>query len=181
MEVSAAPITFDGKPAVQFIARDITERKRLAEALAQERNLLRTMIDALPDFIYVKDGEHRFQLSNLANARLLGIASPERLVGKTDFDFFPPELAAEYLVTEQAVLKDGQPLIDVEERLFDQAGGERWQFTTQIPLRDLEGKVIGLVGVGHDITERKRADEALRESEERFRSLVEESPDSIGI
>ncbi len=166
---------------LEDLKKEMATRQQAEESLAFERSLLRTLIDNLPDFIYVKDTEHRYLLSNLANARLLGLDSPEQALGKTDFELFPRELAVQYLVTEQAVIQSGQPLVDVEEPLFDQAGNPRWQSTTQAPLRDAQGKVIGIVGIGHEITERKRTLEALQQSEERFRRAVLDSPFPIMI
>jgi PAS domain S-box-containing protein len=143
---------------LENLQKEMQTRKQAEEGLACEHNLLRTLIDNLPDFIYAKDVQHRYLLCNVANARQSGLDSPEHIVGKTDFDFFPPELAARYLATEQKVIHRGLPLIDVEEPLFDRAGNVRWQTTTQAPLRDHQGKVIGLVGISRDITERKRAE-----------------------
>jgi PAS domain S-box-containing protein len=166
---------------LEDLKKEMATRQQAEKALDFERNLLRTLIDNLPDFIYVKDTEHRYLLSNMANTCLLGLDSPEQTLGKTDFEFFPRELAVQYLVTEQAVIQSGQPLVDVEEPLFDPAGNPRWQSTTQAPLRDAQGKVIGIVGIGHEITEHKRTLEALRQSEERFRRAVLDSPFPIMI
>ncbi|MCX6031717.1 MAG: GAF domain-containing protein, partial [Chloroflexi bacterium] len=134
----------------------------LAE-LAQERNLLRTLIDNLPDTIYAKDTEARFILNNAAQLRTLGVSSPEASLGKSDFDFHPPELAARYYADDQAVIASGQPLLAREEPVRDQTTGAVAQkLTTKVPLRDAEGRVVGLVGIGRDITELKEAQAAER-------------------
>ena len=138
------------------ISRDISDRKRVEEALARERNLLRSLIDNVPDYIYVKDTESRFITCNPSLARLMGIATPDELAGKTDFDFYPHELAAKYFADEQAIFQSDQPLLEHEEPVVDVAGNPGWISTTKVPLRDAQGKVFGLVGMGRDITERKR-------------------------
>jgi PAS domain S-box-containing protein len=159
--------------AVAFIVHDLTEHKQAEEALAQERSLLRMLIDNLPDLIYVKDSQSRFVVVNQAQARLLGGTTPDEVLGKSDFDFFPHELAQKYYADEQAILQSGQPLISVEEPTTDTAGHKKWLTTTKVPLRDSNGQVMGLVGVGRDITEHKQAEESLRESEEKYRTILE--------
>lgn len=132
------------------------------EALSAETELLRTILVSLPSFIYVKDLESRFVLSNPAHLRVLGCSSLEQALGKTDRDFFPPEQAARYLKDEEELLKTGQVLLNREEPVTC-AGGERlWGLTTKVPLRDKDGKIFGLVGVTRDITDRKDAEENLR-------------------
>jgi PAS domain S-box-containing protein len=161
--------------------RDISERKRVEEALANERNVLRTLIDNLPDNIFVKDVDSRFVVSNLAHARLLRAKTPDEIVGKTDFDIFPPELAGSYYADEQAVIQSGQPLLNREERTIDPEGKTRWYLTTKVPLRDDQGKVVGLAGVNRDITERKRVEEALANERNVLRTLIDNLPDNIFI
>ena len=162
-ELTITPVRDKAGEVSHFIAikQDITDRKRAEETLAHERNLLRTLINHLPCFIYVKDAQNRYLLSNIANARLLGLASPEDTLGKTDRDFFPAELAAEYWANERKVLETGRAQIEMEERIVSKPGEQRWQATTQVPLRDSQGVIIGLVGIGRDITERKRAEEEI--------------------
>jgi len=140
---------------------DITERKRMEEALAEERNLLRTLIDNLPDPIYTKDTEGRYLINNTAHMRFLGAKTPEEVVGKSVFEFYPQELAAQYYADDQEVIRSGQPLLRREEQSVDRAGNRVWFLTTKVPLRDRDGKVVGLVGIARDITERKLAEEAL--------------------
>jgi PAS domain S-box-containing protein len=161
------------------VSRDITERKRAEAVLAQERNLLRTLIDNLPDYIFVKDAQSRFVLNNRAHLALLKAATQAEVVGKTDGDIFPSEIAARYYADEQAVLRSGEPLVNREESTVDPAGRVRWLLTTKVPLRDEQGKITGLVGVSRDITERKRAEETLRQSEEKSRILFEQAGDII--
>jgi PAS domain S-box-containing protein len=147
-------------------ARDITDRKTTEDALARERNLLRTLMDNLPDHIFVKDTASRFITANAATLRSLGAPSLEEVLGKTDFDFLPPELAGQYFGDEQAVCRSGQPLLNREELLIDPSGQRKWLLTTKVPLRDGNGAVVGLVGMSHDITERKRMEEEWRKAKE---------------
>jgi PAS domain S-box-containing protein len=150
------------------IVQDITDRKRIEEALAEERNLLRTLIDNLPDHVYVKDIEGRFLLANKAVAQTIGVITPDELIGKTDFDFsYPQELAEQYYVNEQRVIESGQPLFNQEEPNFNrESGAPIWFLTTLIPFLDSQGNPVGIVGIARDITERKRMEEELRQAKE---------------
>ncbi len=148
------------------ITRDITELKEAEVALARERDLLRTLMDNLPDLIFVKDARGRFITINAALQSILGVAQLEDVVGKTDADFSPPELAAQYAADDQQVLTSGGPLTDREERHIDPDGDELWLLTSKIPIRDMDGTVSGLVGIGRNITKRKRAEEELRTAKE---------------
>ena len=150
---------------------DITQRKMMEEELVNERNLLRTLIDNLPDVVYAKDLEGRFIIKNLLDARQMGASSPEETVGKTDFDYYSPELAAQYYADDQAVFHSGQPLVNREEPIVDATGRSGWVLTTKVPLRGPQGKVIGLVGIGHDITERKQAEERIQHQLQRLAAL----------
>jgi PAS domain S-box-containing protein len=161
---TAAP--FIEQRLIYAAARDITERKATEEALSRERNLLRTLMDNLPDHIFVKDAASRFVTANAATLRSLGAARLEDVVGKTDFDFLRRELAEKYFQDEQAVCGTGLPLVNREELLIVPSGGEKWLLTTKVPLRDGTGEVIGLVGMSHDITERKRMEEQWRQAKE---------------
>jgi PAS domain S-box-containing protein len=152
---------------------DITDRKRADEALAEERNLLRTLINNLPDLIYVKDTESQYLVSNTAHMRFLGATTPEEVVGKSVFELFPQELAEQYYTDDQKVIQSGQPLLKREERSVDEKGNSVWNLTTKVPLQDSYGKIMGIVGIARDITERKRVEEALRESEKKYRTILE--------
>jgi PAS domain S-box-containing protein len=142
-----------------------SQRQDLATALAHERTLLRTMIDLIPAFIYAKDVGSRFIAMNAALARNMGTV-PADAIGKTDFDFHKPELAKKFYSDEQALIKSGTAIIDLEEPGFDaQTGMARTVRTSKVPLRDENGEVIGIIGVGFDITERKVAEQRLAASE----------------
>lgn len=139
-------------------------------------SMLRTLIDNLPDLIYVKDVDGRFLLANIAVARLMGAKSPGELLGKNDFDFHPKELATHYHEDEQAVIRSGEPLLAREEECRDPAGNLMHLQTTKIPLRDAKGAVTGLVGIGRDITQRvteaRALDGAVRESREVIQAVL---------
>ncbi|MDA1054038.1 MAG: PAS domain-containing protein [Planctomycetota bacterium] len=139
------------------ISRDITEYKRAQANLARERDLLKTIIDNVPDLIFIKDRAGRFVAVNAAMLRVLDVETEDEVIGKTDFDFSPPELAANYVADDQLVMRSGQAMIDHEEYAPDPAGNEVWLLTTKVPLRDEHGTVTGLVGIGRNITNRKRA------------------------
>ena len=123
----------------------------------------RTLIDIMPDRIYAKDRQSRFILANRAVARLMGKKGPEELIGKSDFDFYPPEIAADYLAVERKIFETGEPLIALEQFVPNLPGGEPgWLQTTKVPLRDFEGEVIGLVGIARDVTLRKRGEDEIK-------------------
>jgi len=171
-------------PAVAGVvinARDVTERKAAAAELAGERDLLRSVMELLPDAVFVKDAAGRFVRINRAAASLYGCADPADAIGKTDFDFYPEALARGFAADERPVLERGEPLLN---RLAQQAGeGEaaRWTLASKVPLRDSAGQVVGLVGVTRDVTDLTRAEEELRRSEARFRSLIVNATDLISI
>jgi PAS domain S-box-containing protein len=141
------------------------ERRNLSDALAHERNVLRTMIDLMPAFIYAKDAHSRFTACNKLVANRMGV-EPEELIGKTDFDFFPREMAEKFFNDEQALIQSGKPLLDCEEIAYDKTRGmDRVILTSKVPLRDANGNLTGIVGTGLDITDRKAAEERMASSD----------------
>lgn len=144
------------------LRHEIRERTRAENALIEERNLLRALIDHLPDYMYVKNTQTQFLIANNAIVRLVGARTIHEVIGKTDFDFYPHDLAERYYTDEQQVLSSGQPLINREEPVMNFQNEEiEWLRTTKIPFRDSQGKILGLVGISHDITELKHAHKLL--------------------
>jgi sigma-B regulation protein RsbU (phosphoserine phosphatase) len=160
------------------IGRDITKRKQVEETLDQERRLLRTLIDNLPDAIYAKDTTGRKTLANLADLKNLHFKTEAETIGKTDFDLFPRELAERLHADDQKVIQ-GQSVINREEYFLDDEGREHWLLTSKLPLHDQDGKIIGLVGINRDITEHKLAEDKLAYEQELFQTLLDNLPDTI--
>jgi PAS domain S-box-containing protein len=154
-----------------LLAAVIAERQQAEAAIASERRLLRTLIDTLPDRIYMKDAAGRYIITNAANLQWLGASTLENVIGKTVFDFFPAPLASLYDADDQQVLQSGQPIFDREGPLLESAGQQYSYWTTKVPLRDSHGTIIGVVGVSRDMTEYKRTTAALQESQERLAAM----------
>jgi PAS domain S-box-containing protein len=134
---------------------------------------LRTLIDNLPNsHIFVKDTHSRFITTNAAHLKTIGAKILEDVIGKTDFDLFPQELAAQYYADEQEVIRSGQPLINREELVIDKAGNRRWLLTTKAPLRDSSNSVVGIVGMSRDITDLKGAYALLEQRNKELQSFV---------
>ena len=143
--------------------------------LENERKMLRALIDNIPDCMYVKDAEGRFVLANAQLAHSLGIDDPQLLIGKTDFDFYPEQLAKTFRDDELGVMLSGQSLFEHEEVGIDATANIVPILTTKVPLRDGKGKITGIAAVSRDISERKRSEEALREAELKYRSMFNEA------
>jgi PAS domain S-box-containing protein len=146
----------DRRTGIQVTARDITERKKFAESLAREKNLLATLIDHLPDHVFVKDRGGRYVLTNNAHTQFHGATSRELIIGKTTDEMLPPDLAKRSLDQDRLVLTDGGNVFDEEVLSKDNHGNPRWLSITKVPLKDQAGGVIGVVGIGRDVTERKK-------------------------
>ena len=128
-----------------------------------EHTLLQALSENVPHRIYAKDVQGRFVFANAAVARGMGVSSPGELLGRTDFDFYPPELASEYTRQEEEVLRHGRPILNLEEcvqyLLLDE---QAWLVTTKVPVRDDSGQIIGLVGINYEVTAQKSAELALQ-------------------
>lgn len=144
------------------VTRDATAAKLAEERLREERNLLRTIIDHLPARVYVKDPESRYLLNNVAHLHMLGLASQEHVTGRTILDFFPNERGRQAFADDRQVLETGTPILNQEKSDFGLGSQLHWSLTTKVPLRDVNNRIIGLVGISHDITRRKLAEEELQ-------------------
>ncbi|PRY87124.1 PAS domain-containing sensor histidine kinase [Mongoliibacter ruber] len=152
----------NGKPTRMVGAlQDISEQKKSEERIAQERNLLRTLIDNIPDYIYVKDPSFRHIINNKANVRLMGRETEAETLGKTTHELYPNELAEGFHKDDETVMKDLIPVINKEEPIIDYLGQKKILSTSKLPLLDYEGKVLGLVGISRDITENKKFESSL--------------------
>jgi len=156
------------------ISHDITIIKEMEDALSAERTLLRNIINHLPDPIYFKDREGRYQLDNQAHVQFIGKKSAQEIIGKTVYDFFPEEVAAHFHAADEEILNSGQPLLNHEEVATDAAGNRRWLLTTKVPLKDEKERIIGLVCIGRDITDQKAAEEKLVEANTNLRRTLSE-------
>jgi PAS domain S-box-containing protein len=145
------------------LGRDVTSQVKAEIKLKEERNLLRTVIDNLPDAIYIKDAELRKVLVNRAELKYMGCKTEAEAVGKSDRDIYPADIAAKFVADDQAIIQTGQPVLNLEEKVTNRAGESRWILSSKIPWHDANGKTIGLVGIGRDITDKKNLEaEVLR-------------------
>ncbi len=172
------PQLVDGKPVGRVWSfRDVTERKQAEEALNRESSFRSSIIENQPGMVWLKDKKSRFLAVNQKFADACGYKDPRELAGKTDLDIWPRVLAQKYRADDHKVMTTLKPLITQE--LIEEKGILRWYETFKTPVRDLSGKILGTSGFAQDITERKRAEEALRESERRFRSIFASSRDAM--
>ncbi|HET6558734.1 MAG TPA: PAS domain S-box protein, partial [Prolixibacteraceae bacterium] len=177
-ETTKFPLQLSGnKRGIGGIIRDITESKISAEIIKNERQLLRTVIDNLPVTIYVKDCEGRKIIANKADLEIIGAASEAEVLGKTDLETFNNEIGKRGFEDDLKVIKTGQPVINREEIFFNKEDEQQWLLTSKIPLHDQKGNITGLVGIGRDITEQKKANETIL----KFSKSIEQSPSTIVI
>ena len=180
-ETITAPLHDDRGATVATIGiyRDVTTRQMAEQRLAEERLLLRTLIDAVPDPIFCKDRQGRYLLHNRADQKLFGSEGVD-FIGKTVFDH--PALrqdAALYHAGDMRVMETGEPQINHEEPFVRPDGSPGWFLTSKFPLRNANGDVIGVVGIARDITLRKHAEEQLGKEQRLLQTLIDAIPDPI--
>jgi|GEM_PF-2194493 len=156
------------------ISRDITSLKQMEEALAAERNLLSSIIAHLPDYVFVKDRQGKYLVNNPTHARLLGFDNPEKLIGLTAFDVYEPQEARTRHEDDMRIMETGQPVINREEPMKTRDGQTLWFLTTKVPLKGPDGRIVGLVCIGRDITARRQMEEELKKANAALQKTNEE-------
>lgn len=172
-------IEFEGQNCIVGTGIDITEKKKAEKKLKEERLLLRTLIDNLPDYIYVKNREFKHVINNRANVELLGAENEAETLGKTASDYFGEKAAEGFLDADRRVFESGEPVMNTEELIINKDGEQRWLLTTKVPLLDKDRKAHMLVGISRDITDRKQAQKELEQSNERFEMIARTTNDAI--
>jgi len=158
------------------VSHDITERRQLEEHLEKERKESKLILDSSPIIVFYKDKNGKIVRVNKAFAEALQMPE-EDLLGKTVFDLYSAEIAQAMTDDDQEVFKSGRPKLNIIEQ-YESATGTRWVQTDKVPIFDKDGLLVGLVGFAQDITERKQMEEVLRRSEERYRTILEDSLES---
>ena len=161
----------------RLLQGEVAERNQIAEALQRQKTELRVLFDWMPAMIWFKDTENRILRVNKRAAEIAG-KPVEEIEGKPYLEIFPQE-AAKYYSDDLEVIHSGAPKLGIVATLRDREGKELWIRKDKVPVCNKDGKVIGIVVMAQDITERKRAAEALRQSEEQFRAMFDLA--SVGI
>ncbi len=157
------------------------ERNSAEQELAKERNLLRSLLETMPDRIYFKDHQSRFVRVNSAMAALFKLQRPEDAIGRSDFDFFLREHAESAFADEKEIMRTGKPMLDKVEKEVLPNGHIGWALTTKVPLRDRSGRIIGTMGMSRDITRIKEIEDELAAERNMLRSVIENIPDPIFV
>ncbi len=169
------------RPADLVMIEDASERARLSVALDQERDLLLALMESSADILYVKDRELRFARANLATRRWFGRDRADQIVGRSDRDFFPPEIAEQFAADERSIIATGQPLLNRLERQVGLDNGDRWLLTSKIPIYDRQHRIEGLLGIAKDVTALQQAEAAIRRNEQHFGALLQHASDAVTV
>ena len=175
--LSGNSITYKDRPAGIISIIDITEKKKAETDILEERKLLRTLIDNLPDTIYVKDQHCQKIIANPADLKVIGCETEAEVIGKTDLELFNDEIGLRGHLDDLRVIQRGEAVLNRQEVFYNAEGKKRWLLTSKIPIFDYEGNASGLVGIGRDITEFKEAEEQIL----KLSISIEQSPSTIVI
>jgi diguanylate cyclase (GGDEF)-like protein/PAS domain S-box-containing protein len=179
VSISSSPVIIDQQlRGFLTLYEDISKRKQVEKTIIYEQSLLLALMENISDHIYFKDKKKRFIRVNKAKAEYSEITA-EKMIGKTDFDFFPPEIAKQSSADDDLVIETGKPIIDKVEKIIHSDKTEHWVSTTKVPWYNREGKITGLIGISRNITEREKAEEALQKSQQEFASLFNSSPEAL--
>ncbi len=176
--VTATPLFENGEfTGTLAIIRDFSALKKAEDDIKFERNLLRALIDNLPDAVYVKNKKHQKIIANPVDIKYMGMTSENEALGKSDFEIYPLEIAESAFAEDSHVLETGLSLLNQENYFIDNLNEEHWMLNSKVPLKDANGEIIGLVGIGKEITERKKEDAWLRLLE----SIITNATDGVSV
>jgi len=178
VEIMASMIHINGKPVLQGVFRNISERKLAEKALQDKEAHLSTLIQTIPDLIWLKDINGVYITCNKMFENFFG-ASAAEIIGKTDYDFVDLELADFFRRNDLKAIAAGKPTTNEEWITYATDGHRSLLETIKMPMYDSDGTTIGVIGIGRDITARKQAEERLLESEIKYRTLIESMPDGV--
>jgi PAS domain S-box-containing protein len=178
-EVHERSIPWKDGQAVLSTSRDITQRKRAEEAIRESRQILETVLNNIPIRVFWKDKKSVYLGCNSPLARDAGFSCPDDIIGRDDFALGWKDQAGHYQDNDRAVIASGVPILHYEEALTTPSGKTIHLLTSKVPLMDASGNTIGVLGTYIDITERRQMEEALRKSEERYRTVVEDQTEFI--
>ena len=164
IEINASPLRdADGELiGLVVVFKDVTDKRLAEKKLAKERNLLRTLIDIFPGYVYAKDRDGKYLLNNTTHARLSGVENPEDLLGKTVYEFFPEDVAQRYHIEDIELLETKKPLPNYDEWLVDHDGNKRFYSSSKFFLKDENNEKNIIVGIGKDNTEKYFAEEQIK-------------------
>ncbi len=156
------------------LQRQMEENKKIQENLAREKYLMDALMENVPEYIYFKDLDSKFIKNSKSHALLFGFSNPKEIFGKSDFDFFADEHARPAYEGEQKIIKTGKSIINLVEKEVKKDGSITWVSTSKMPLRDLNGKIVGTFGISKDITEIKKMEMDIKEKNEAMQAQEEE-------
>ncbi|MEE4137349.1 MAG: PAS domain S-box protein [Desulforhopalus sp.] len=179
LSVTAAPLNLENYGVVVTYA-DITERRMAEGELRERESLFKTLVNTIPDLIWLKDANGVYLSCNKKFEPFFG-ASEAEILGKTDYDFVDKDQADFFRENDLKAIAAGGPISKEEQITFADDGHVAFLDTIKTPMFGSDGKLIGVLGIGRDITERRQAEEALRESEQKYRALVKGVPCGIVV
>jgi diguanylate cyclase (GGDEF)-like protein/PAS domain S-box-containing protein len=157
-----------------LIRFDTRRRRKLETELRYEKDLFATLMDTVPDCVYFKDAESRFLRVNAAMGRRLGLSNAVEAIGKSDADFFGPEHAEKARADENEVFQTGRALIGKEELEASEGGHEVWAMSSKLPIKDIDGSIVGTFGISRDITASKQTEQALESANSKLTGWVDQ-------
>ena len=173
LEASSSRVLIDGQYRFTLVLRDISERLRAERALRESQERLRTLLQAIPDLVWLKDPEGRFLHCNRRMEELLGVTEAD-ILGRTDDDFVDHETASRFRLNDLTAMTAGAPCVNEEELTFASDGHREIVQTIKTPVYDEHGEIVGVLGIARDVTEAKRTEQELQHHRHHLQELVNE-------
>jgi PAS domain S-box-containing protein len=162
------------------LIQDVSHYKQPRDEIERERNLLRTIIDNIPEAIHATDTEGNFVFSNPSHAKMVGRVRPADVLGLQGKDVLSPELSEEATEEDAHVMQSGQMIVD-ERRMVNTQGQDKWLIRTKLAMRNAKGNITGVIGISRDISTQRRSQVRLAHTESRQRALLEAMPDLVMV